>query len=814
MIKQLKWLYFRYTSNRELARQLGREMFAPDGRWLGSVDGQTLIGTRLKVTGKTVANAVKLHCGHSQVEVSCDQLVGEDTIETAGTRTFTADIPYSLSPVIVSIFADGMQRDFTLRAIPTFRRRIGQARCALTLAGRLVWASPLIWRWWKAPGMVSTVQIKAKLGIIDTRNIPIVDLNQLGRQDNGRDLTNNDEKIIIIVPVYNNLDLVKKVLRRILRYTDLPAHLLIVEDSSPEEEIRPYLLDWVDGQDDDVTLILNENNLGFVGSVNKAFEVVKGLEGNVVLLNADALVPEGWASRLLAPIARDPRVATVTPMSNDAEIFSIPQLCCRTELASEGLADAIDRAARNHVKAGLAKTAPTGVGFCMAINRRFLDAVPGFDPIFGRGYGEEVDWCQKTRQLGGKHVVEPGLFVEHRGSASFGSEAKRELVQKHNTIISKRYPNYDQEVQEFASNDPIATARMCLALAWASLTTSDPLCVYLGHSMGGGAEIFLQQKLDSHVAEDRAAVVIRVGGVSRFVIELYHQGGVSSLQCDDISEIKSVFSATTACRFIYSCGVGDSDPLGLPKDLCFLCREGQDTLEVLVHDFFMVSPSYCLLDDQDKFRGVPSAKSCDHLDPLLVKWQESWGTLLRSSDQITVFSHSSRKMLLQAYPNIEERITVRPHRLPTDVPSIRSTDQDRCVVGVLGNIGPQKGAQVIADMSALLVEDERLVVLGELAPSFRLRARGHVHGGYQIRHIEALVKKYGITCWVVPSIWPETFSFVTHEALSTSMPVVTFDLGAQAEAARQQPNGHVVPFDPDLNLAELMLRRVRQLVGT
>ena len=789
-------------------------MLTPDGRWLGSVDSQTLIGTRLKVTGKTVANTVKLQCGHSQVEVACDRPAGEGTTEAADTRTFTADIPYSLSPVVVSVVSDDMQQNFTLKTIPTFRRRVGQARCAMTLAGRIVWASPLIWRWWRAPGGISTVQIKAKLGIFDVRNIPIIDLNQLCQNEDCGDTVVQSEKIIIIIPIYNNLDLVKDVLQRIRQHTDLSWHLVIVEDSSPEEAIRPYLLDWVDSQDDNITLILNETNLGFVGSVNKAFEVARGFEGHVVLLNADALVPQDWASRLLAPLVRDPQVATVTPISNDAEIFSIPQLCCRTELAGDGFVDAIDRAARNHVKAGLAETAPTGVGFCMAINRRFLDEVPGFDPIFGRGYGEEVDWCQKTRQLGGKHVVEPGLFVEHRGGASFGYDAKRELVQKNNSIISQRYPHYDQEVQEFASKDPIATARMCLALAWANLTTSDPLRVYLGHSMGGGAEIFLQERLGSHVAEDGAAVVIRVGGVSRFVIELYHAGGVSSLQCDDISEIKSVFAATTACRLIYSCGVGDSDPLGLPKDLCFLCREGQDTLEVLVHDFFMVSPSYCLLDDQNRFRGVPSVSSGARLDPQIQKWQENWGALLRSSDQITVFSHSSRRMLLQAYPNIEEQIAVTPHRLPTDVPSIEATDQDNCVIGILGNIGPQKGAQVVADMSALLVEDERLVVLGELAPSFRLRARGHVHGGYQIRHIEALVKKYGITCWVVPSIWPETFSFVTHEALSTSMPVVTFDLGAQAEAARQQPNGHVVPFDPDANLAEVMLAKVRQLVGT
>ena len=47
-------------------------------------------------------------------------------------------------------------------------------------------------------------------------------------------------------------------------------------------------------------------------------------------------------------------------------------------------------------------------------------------------------------------------------------------------------------------------------------------------------------------------------------------------------------------------------------------------------------------------------------------------------------------------------------------------------------------------------------------------------------------------CWLIPSIWPETFSYAVHEALATGLPVFVFDLGAQAHAAAAAENGHLL----------------------
>jgi glycosyltransferase involved in cell wall biosynthesis len=60
-----------------------------------------------------------------------------------------------------------------------------------------------------------------------------------------------------------------------------------------------------------------------------------------------------------------------------------------------------------------------------------------------------------------------------------------------------------------------------------------------------------------------------------------------------------------------------------------------------------------------------------------------------------------------------------------------------------------------------------------------------------------LARHYRIGLWFIPSICPETFSFATHEALATGLPVLSFDLGAQGETLRDAPLGHVLTTPPE-----------------
>ena len=67
-------------------------------------------------------------------------------------------------------------------------------------------------------------------------------------------------------------------------------------------------------------VVHHDVNRGFVASVNHGFDVAAG---DVVVLNADTVVTEGWLDRLAAAASADD-VATVTPLTNSGSICTLP----------------------------------------------------------------------------------------------------------------------------------------------------------------------------------------------------------------------------------------------------------------------------------------------------------------------------------------------------------------------------------------------------------------------------------------------------------------------------------------------------------
>src|SRR3546814_8543711 len=81
-------------------------------------------------------------------------------------------------------------------------------------------------------------------------------------------------------------------------------------------------------------------------------------------------------------------------------------------------------------------------GFCMYIRRAMLEDVGLFDErAFPVGYGEENDLCMRAIDAGWHHLVDPGVFVQHARSASFGSR-REELAKVGAQQLEYRHPTY------------------------------------------------------------------------------------------------------------------------------------------------------------------------------------------------------------------------------------------------------------------------------------------------------------------------------------------------------------------------------------
>lgn len=822
-------VFNRYATRHGTLSRPGFPLLNRAGRVFGYIEAITVTGGRLKVDGWVMSDRVGLGNAEQTVEavpsLARGDVLSQFAVPEDTTPGFRLDLSMSGSHTSFWTEHDGEVYVFALPGIT--RRDMNRLRLSQLgpFTRDVMRAVPAGLHWAIHRDLPSAARIKTALGLNSAPRSSLLNKAAFAPVPPADGEAAPEElpalselpggQITIILPVYNGFDLLPEVLDRVLSHTDLPWQLVLIEDRSSDARVRPFLRDWLAGLDaslkERVMLVENEANLGFIGSVNRGLAAAIKFEGHAVLLNADAFVPEGWASKLIRPMLVDRHVASVTPMSNDAEIFNVPVICQRNDLAP-GQVDRINALASDLLGTGELVDTPTGVGFCMAMNIDYLRVLPTLDTEFGKGYGEEVDWCQRARQRGGRNIGLGSLFVEHRGGTSFGSEEKQKLIRRNGLMISRRYPYYDNQVQEFIGSDPFMTSRLAMAVAWAGSRPDAEVLVYLVHDMGGGAEHYVARRAAEDVAAGNVAIMLRVGGMSRWQVELLSEFGVTRGETNDTDLVRRMLNILPKKTVIYSCGVGARDPLEVPPLLRSLARGDEDRVEILFHDYFAVSPDYTLLGADGIYRGVPSVDSTDPTNEYvtakgrrisLAEWRKIWGRLLDRADVIRVFSQNSRDIVQEAYPEQAAKIVVTPHELLHRVPRItpaKKAEGAVPVIGVLGNIGLQKGAAVLRDLSTLLARNKqaKLVVLGNVDPAYPLAAPAKIHGSYQVRDIPGLVSRYEIDCWLIPSIGPETFSFTTHEALATGMPVWSFDLGAQAEAtarvAAETGQGGIMPL--------------------
>lgn len=261
----------------------------------------------------------------------------------------------------------------------------------------------------------------------------------------------------VILPVYNGAGVLPACFASLLRTLPEQARVELVDDASPDPAVAPLIDGFVRAATFSVAVARNSRNLGFVVTVNRAMGAVTG---DVVLLNSDTVTTSGWLEALERCAASDPLIATATPWSNNAEICSMPEFCRANPVPID-----IDRVGAA-VAAAASRTypeLPTGVGFCMFMRRTALDALGSFDAAtFGRGYGEENDFCRRAARHGWRNVLCDDAYVAHVGHASFGGEnlAPGGLNQGR---LEARYPDYSRLVAEFIASDPLAPMRARIA---------------------------------------------------------------------------------------------------------------------------------------------------------------------------------------------------------------------------------------------------------------------------------------------------------------------------------------------------------------
>src|SRR5210317_304036 len=103
-------------------------------------------------------------------------------------------------------------------------------------------------------------------------------------------------KVDVIIPVYRGLEETRRCLESVLATIDPAwARVVVINDGSPEPAIGQFLRELAAAHPG-LVLLENEQNLGFVATVNRGMQY--DIERDVLLLNSDVEVANDWLHRM------------------------------------------------------------------------------------------------------------------------------------------------------------------------------------------------------------------------------------------------------------------------------------------------------------------------------------------------------------------------------------------------------------------------------------------------------------------------------------------------------------------------------------
>jgi GT2 family glycosyltransferase len=257
-------------------------------------------------------------------------------------------------------------------------------------------------------------------------------------------------RVLVALLVYNGEEFVRPCLTSLSRLNAEPhsVDVLVLDDASPapgwSERCREMTTSFGFGY------YRTPRNLGIPRNMNLG--MLRALDAGydaVVLLNADTIVPANMIPTLVRPLIVDPLVSSTTAWSNNSSVYSIPSSNPDHLPEVPGLVDWLSERLDEEFD-GQAVPIPSGVGFCMAMPTQVIRDVGLMDPVFGRGYSEEIDWCLRSHTMGYSSVLAPSCFVYHAGSGITKAEGiigdGDRIVHAHQAIIDERYPLYRSQL--------------------------------------------------------------------------------------------------------------------------------------------------------------------------------------------------------------------------------------------------------------------------------------------------------------------------------------------------------------------------------
>ena len=587
----------------------------------------------------------------------------------------------------------------------------------------------------------------------------------------------------VVIPIYRGAEETRACIDSVLATTPPAAPLILVNDASPESAVTALMTEYQ--HNPRVTVITNACNLGFPGAANRGMAAVP--HHDVILLNSDTLVFPGWYQRLMAHADGNPHIATVTPLSDAGSIASYPggeENPCTEETARRR------NQASASANAGLHVEAPTGVGFCMFVRRDCLNEVGAFDEqLFGRGYGEENDFCMRASAHGWTHVIAGDVYALHRTGMSFGA-TRNGWMTRNEAVLDKRHPSYKGLVEKFHAAQPLGPLRRRIDIALLREDTR-PVALLVSLALAGGVQKHVEARIATLEHQGYLAIVLRPDsetGGARFTVP--GKPELQDLAFDAGKDLEAFHDLLGALPV----GLVELHHfLGLDAVFVDACLAIDAPTDIFIHDYSWYCPRLSLLGANGVYCGEPGEAGCqsciaqtgselhDRLRPDALRARSrQW---LGQARNVFVPCDDVARRYARMFPEMDFRV-VRWEETPLTLRPTANPVPHR--IAIIGAIGEQKGRAMLlacARHAALHNLALEFVLIGFADEEDALLRTGKIFitGRYDEAELPELLAREAPAAILLPSVTPETWSYSLSHAMATGLPIVAFDIGAIAE---------------------------------
>jgi len=246
-------------------------------------------------------------------------------------------------------------------------------------------------------------------------------------------------EVSIVVPAYGAAEELLQCLRSLIKHAPANCTVTVVDDATPDDSVRVACESVLAGFPQ-LSYHRIEENRGFVGACNFAFEHLRKPGADLLLLNSDTEVTEGFLEEMQGVLYLHDRHGVVTPRSNNATIFSVPWSNRHMLPAAESY----ELWKRIRELLPRYQVMPTAVGFCMLVKAEVLERFGLFDEIYSPGYNEENDFVCRINRGGYSAIAANRAYVFHSERSSFGTR-RRSLEIINSQTLADRYPEYDRK---------------------------------------------------------------------------------------------------------------------------------------------------------------------------------------------------------------------------------------------------------------------------------------------------------------------------------------------------------------------------------